>query len=315
MSIFSEDALIQHYFTQAANSPFALGLQDDAACMAIPNGFELVITCDTLVEGVHFFVSDPAATIAQKALRVNLSDLAAKGAQPYGFVLSLAMPVECFDPAWLAPFSAALCADAQYFNCPLLGGDTVKTLGPFTITITAFGLVPQGKMVKRTTAKAGDILYVSGTIGDAALGLKLHPHPAFEPRRTIPQPRVELAPILQHYATAALDISDGFAGDCMKMLAFAGAGLTIACEDVPLSTAAREMVMQDSQLWPTILAGGDDYELLFTIAPQHEAEFLAVAKQLPCGVQRLGVLLAGAPVQFTLHTTPLALTRMSYSHL
>ncbi len=158
----SEDELIARFFAPAAG-PAALGLRDDAACLTPPSGCDLVLTCDALVAGVHFFADDPPASIARKALRVNLSDLAAKGARPLGFLLSLALSSD-WTEAWLAAFAAALGDDGAAYGCPLAGGDTVRTPGPLTLSIAAFGAVPTGRMAARTGVRPGDRLYVSGTL-------------------------------------------------------------------------------------------------------------------------------------------------------
>ena len=165
----SEDDLIARYFAPLAGAA-GLALKDDAALMTPPKGSDLVLTVDALVAGVHFFADDPPDAIARKALRVNLSDLAAKGARPLGFLLALALPAD-WTADWLGGFAKGLGADGELYDCPLLGGDTVKTPGPLTLSITAFGAVRSGRMPARTGARPGDLLYVSGTIGDAALGL------------------------------------------------------------------------------------------------------------------------------------------------
>src|SRR3954447_10418635 len=167
-----EDRLIARHFKPIARHPGALGLADDAALLTPPPGHALVLTADAIVGGVHFFPDDPPDAVARKALRVNLSDLAAKGAQPAGFVLTIALP-KGYGDAWLKAFARGLGHDAKKFDCPLLGGDTVYTPGPVTISITAFGTVPKSTMVKRSGARIGDHVVVTGTIGDAALGLKL----------------------------------------------------------------------------------------------------------------------------------------------
>src|ERR1700704_2889443 len=172
-----EDRLIARYFRPLATHPGALGLVDDAATFTPPAGADMVLTADALVGGVHFFTDDPAGMIAQKALRVNLSDLAAKGAKPVGFLLSLALP-EGVGEEWLAAFSRGLGAAAQGYGCALLGGDTVRTTGPVTISITALGTLPRATMVGRSGAGAGDRVVVTGTIGDAALGLLVRRDPA-----------------------------------------------------------------------------------------------------------------------------------------
>src|ERR1041385_5136785 len=163
-----EDALIARYFKPLATDPGAFDLTDDAALVK-SSADDIVVTTDAIVEGVHFLPDDPPDTVARKALRVNLSDLAAKGAEPAGFVLTLAL--RAVDDAWLAPFARALGEDAASFRCPLLGGDTVSTPGPLTVSITAFGRVLPGRMIRRAGAEPGDRVVVTGTIGDAALGL------------------------------------------------------------------------------------------------------------------------------------------------
>src|SRR5262249_42913063 len=191
-----------------------------------PAGHDLVLTADGIVAGIHFFPDDPPATVAKKALRVNLSDLAAKGARPLGFLLTLALPKETGD-AWLAAFARGLGADGESFGCPLLGGDTVRTLGPVAISITAFGAVPRGKMVRRAGAQPGDRVLVTGTIGDAALGLELRREPSaakrwglarrhqafLATRYLVPEPRNALAAAVRVHASAAMDASDGLASD------------------------------------------------------------------------------------------------------
>src|SRR5271166_77617 len=167
-----EDRLIARYFKPLAKHPGALALLDDAAVLDPPAGCDLVLKTDGIIGGVHFFPDDPPDTIGKKALRVNLSDLAAKAAKPLGFLLTLALPKAIGD-AWLAPFARGLGADADFFDCPLLGGDTDRTPGPITITIAVLGAVPRGKMLRRAGAQPGDRVVVTGTIGDAALGLVL----------------------------------------------------------------------------------------------------------------------------------------------
>jgi len=168
----AEDRLIARYFRPLASHPGALGLADDAAILVPPPGCDIVLKADAIIGGVHFFPEDPAAAVACKALRVNLSDLAAKGADPVGFLLSLALP-DGTSEAWLEDFAEGLRADAQLYRCPLLGGDTDRTPGPAMVSIAAFGTVPHGRMVRRSGAKPGDCVFVTGTIGDAALGVKL----------------------------------------------------------------------------------------------------------------------------------------------
>ena len=215
----AEDRLIARYFRPLANDPGAFDLLDDAAALTPPAGADLVLTTDAIVGGVHFFPDDPADQIAKKALRVNLSDLAAKAAKPLGFLLTLALPKEVGD-AWLAPFAHGLGTDADFFDCPLFGGDTDRTPGPISISIAVVGAVPRGKMLRRAGAQPGDRLVVTGTIGDAAIGLALrgdpavnhrwelteHQRNALERRYLVPEPRTAIAELLRDHASAAGDV-------------------------------------------------------------------------------------------------------------
>src|SRR4051794_33175306 len=254
-----EDSLIARYFRPLATDPGAFRLDDDAAALKA-DGSDIVVTTDAIVEGVHFLPDDPPDTIARKALRVNLSDLAAKGATPAGFVLTLALRKA--DEAWLKPFAAALGEDAAQFGCPLLGGDTVSTPGPMMISVTAFGRVPDGKMVHRGGAQPGDRVVLTGTIGDAALGLailkggKVHAAAGgaaarefLTGRYRVPQPRVALAEIVREYASAAMDVSDGLAGDLAKLCGVSSVSAAIDLESIPLSEAASDLVSRGIVGW------------------------------------------------------------------
>ncbi|MBR1219938.1 thiamine-phosphate kinase [Bradyrhizobium sp. U87765 SZCCT0131] len=322
-----EDSLIARYFRPLATDPGAFNLVDDAAVLAA-GGDDLVITTDAVVEGVHFLSDDPPDTIARKALRVNLSDLAAKGATPAGFVLTLALR-QATD-AWLAPFAAALGEDAAAFGCPVLGGDTVSTPGPLMISITVFGRVPRGTMVRRDRAQAGDRIFVSGTIGDAALGLDvlrdgksaaaLAADPAataaLAARYRVPQPRNVLAGAVRAHARAAMDVSDGLAGDLVKLCAASGVSAEIDVDTVPLSAAARAVLAAGAASRETILSGGDDYEILCTVPPDGSAAFAAAAAATGVAVTAIGTVRAGtAPPSFVDgQGTPVVLSRLSYSH-
>ncbi len=329
MPRLSEDELIARFFAPLAG-PAGLGLSDDAACLAPPSGHDLVLTADMLVAGVHFFADDPPDAIAKKALRVNLSDLAAKGAEPLGFLLSLCLPHD-WTETWLAAFSSGLAADAKAYGCPLLGGDTVKSAGGLALSITAMGAVPQGAMVPRPGVVEGDVLYVTGTIGDAALGLRLFGAPAAERgwigrlgtaecdhlrgRYRLPLPRLGMRRALRTYAHAAMDVSDGLAGDLAKMLRLTGMSAVIACADVPLSAAAQAALAGDPALIVHILSGGDDYEILCAVAPNAAAAFEAAAAAGGVAVTAIGRACRGtaAPV-FTTATGAVALPTASYQH-
>ena len=305
-----EDELIKTFFAPLAG-PEALGLRDDAACLQ-PSANALVITKDMLVAGVHFFADDPPDAIARKALRVNLSDLAAKGATPRGFLLGLALPAD-WTADWLGAFAAGLGADARAYACPLLGGDTVATPGPLTLSITALGEVPPTAFVPRPGARAGDVLFVSGTIGDAALGLDVRRQAGWTEaldgieraflldRYLLPQPRLALASALREHARSAMDVSDGLVGDLSKMLALDGLTAELLVDAVPLSAAVRAAVAHAPNLLPMALAGGDDYEILCAVPPAAAAAFAAAAEAAGVPVARLGRVVAGPnPPRFLL---------------
>jgi thiamine-monophosphate kinase len=322
-----EDSLIARYFKPLATDPGALGLVDDAAILQ-SLGEDIVVTTDAVVEGVHYLAGDPPDTIARKALRVNLSDLAAKGARPAGFVLALALRSR--EDAWLRPFADALGEDAKTFGCPLLGGDTVSTPGPQMISITAFGRVPQGRMVGRTGARPGDRILVTGTIGDAALGLDVltggaaagalasdpQAREMLISRYRVPQPRNALAQAVRDHATAAMDVSDGLAGDLTKLCAASGVSATIDVASVPLSAAAAGLVARDIVCVEALLAGGDDYEVLCTVPPAHSDALIAAGRAVGIGVTAIGTIVEGGarPRFLDGQGKELALKRLSYSH-
>lgn len=323
-----EERLIAKYFAPLARHPGALGLLDDAAMLTPPAGCDLVLTKDILVAGVHFFAEDLPDAIARKALRVNLSDLAAKGAPPGGFLLALALPDTVTD-GWLQAFAQGLGADAETYACPLFGGDTVKTPGPLTVSITAFGFVPQGKMLQRRGAKAGDRVIVTGTIGDAALGLRLQ-RDAGNARRwkldmvmvehlvgryQLPQPRTAVAKLVLAQASAAMDVSDGLAGDLAKLCRVSGVSAEVDITRVPLSDAARAALAAEPALIEAILAGGDDYEIVCTIPAAGSADFIAAAGEAGIMATDIGQVMAGEGVpRFMAGGQPLALQSLSYSH-
>ncbi|MGY3453161.1 thiamine-phosphate kinase [Bradyrhizobium sp. USDA 4353] len=322
-----EDSLIARYFKPLATDPGAFGLVDDAAI--IPAGADdLVVNTDAIVEGVHYLPDDPPDTIARKALRVNLSDLAAKGATPAGFLLTLALRQT--DEAWLAAFARGLGEDAASFGCPLLGGDTVSTPGPVMISVTAWGRVPKGRMVHRFGAQAGDRVMVTGTIGDAALGLRiltgkletaaLAGDPAARDmligRYRVPQPRRALAAAVRDLATASMDVSDGLAGDFSKLCAASKVSADIALSHVPISSAAAKLIAEGSVQLETLISGGDDYEILCTVPAAQCEAFRVAAKTADVAVTDIGVIVEGTePPRFLdAQDRPVSLKRLSYSH-
>jgi thiamine-monophosphate kinase len=320
-----EDSLIARYFRPIATDPGAFQLDDDAAALKA-EGCDIVVTTDAIVEGVHFLADDPPDTIARKVLRVNLSDLAAKGATPAGFVLTLAL--RNADAAWLQPFATALGEDAAQFGCPLLGGDTVSTPGPLMISVTAFGRVPVGKMVHRSGARPGERVMVTGTIGDAALGLavlkggKVHAaadsaaRAMLAGRYRVPQPRVALAEIIRAYASAAMDVSDGLAGDLAKLCGVSGISAAIDLASIPLSDAARDLVSRGVVALEALIAGGDDYEILCAIPEDRVEAFAQAAHRAGVAVSSIGTLVAGTstPKFIDQQGREVALERLSYSH-
>jgi thiamine-monophosphate kinase len=321
-----EDLLIARYFRPLATDPGAFHLDDDTAALK-PDGNDIVVTTDAIVEGVHFLPDDPPDTVARKALRANLSDLAAKGAMPAGFVLTLAL--RSTDEAWLQPFATALGEDATQFACPLLGGDTVSTQGPLMVSVTAFGRVPPGKMVHRSGARPGERVVVTGTIGDAALGLailrggKVHAAASEKAAREVlvgryrvPQPRVALAEIVRDHASASMDVSDGLAGDLAKLCRVSGVSAVIELEQVPLSGAARDLVSRGVVGLETLIAGGDDYEILCTMAEDRVEPFAQAAQRAGVAVSSIGTVVAGSasPKFIDKEGREIALERQSYSH-
>jgi len=285
-----EDALIARYFKPLATDPGAFGLLDDAAILK-PSRDDLVLKTDAIVEGVHFLSDDPPETVARKALRRNLSDLAAKGAAPAGFLLTLALREA--DEAWLTPFARGLGEDARQYGCPLLGGETVSTPGPIMVSISAFGHVPPGSIVHRSGARPGDRIAVTGTIGDAALGLDIIRGGAAASvladnagaremlvgRYRVPQLRNSLAKAVRDHASAAIDVSDGLAGDLAKLCAASGVSAAIDVASIPLSAAAAAVLARGSVGIEALVSGGDDYEILCAI-PESRFDAFAEAAEL-----------------------------------
>ncbi len=322
-----EDSLIARYFKPIATDPGAFGLVDDAAILRAL-GDDIVVTTDAVVEGVHYLASDPPDTVARKALRTNLSDLAAKGATPAAFVLTLAL--RAADENWLGPFARGLGEDAKSFACPLLGGDTVSTPGPTTISITAFGRVPEGKIVRRSGAKPGDRIMVSGSIGDAALGLDIlkdgsiakalagdpSGREALIARYRVPQPRNALASAIRDHANAAMDVSDGLAGDLAKLCAASHVTAIIDAPSIPTSATAASLLSRGAVKLEALIAGGDDYEILCTVPEARADAFIEAARQAGVAVTDIGTVMAGEGLPRFLDSAgrELTLARLSYSH-
>jgi thiamine-monophosphate kinase len=324
----AEDRLIATYFRPIATHPGAFDLADDAAAIAPPPGCDLVLTTDGVISGVHFFPDDPADAVARKALRINLSDLAAKGAAPLGFLLSIGLPAGL--PAdWLKSFARGLREDAEHYGCPLLGGDTDRSPGAITVYIAALGAVPHGGMVRRKGARPGDVVVATGTVGDAALGLALRQDAAaagrwrldaagrdhLNSRYLLPQPRTAIAEALRRHASAAMDVSDGLAGDLAKLCRASGVSADVATADVPLSPAAREAAAAEPALIETILTGGDDFEVIATVAPDRLETLRREAAAAGVTITRIGTVGAGQGAHFRdADGRALVFRRPSYSH-
>lgn len=281
----------------AANASGAYALKDDAALFRPSPGFETVLTVDAMVAGVHFLPDDPPESIARKLLRVNLSDLAAKGAVPKGYLLVTAWP-EDITLDWIRKFAAGLESDQSRYGVTLWGGDTVKTTGPLTLSLTAIGEVGEGEMIRRGGALPGDEIYVTGTVGDAGLGLMvlqgelagLNAGDAeyLSRRYREPDPRTEAGPKLRGIAHAALDISDGLMADLGHICEVSGVGGRIETALLPLSGPARAALAKDAGLIGKIAGGGDDYEILFTAAAGSAGEIAAVAAETGVAMTRIG---------------------------
>ena len=293
--------LIDRFFKTGADSlhtsadpAIALGIGDDCALIKPSSNEEIAITSDMLVEGRHFFAEADPELLARKALAVNLSDLAAMGARPVGFTLAIALPK--VDEAWLKSFSQGLFATAQEYSCPLIGGDT--TAGPLTISITALGSIPSGKAIRRSGAKVGDEIWVSGSIGDARLTLAALRHEINLPKEDLqqvehrmhqPSPRIELGMQLRDIASAALDISDGLLGDLNHILMQSQVSAQVDLDKIPKSSTLQKQDISIQNLFAA--CGGDDYELCFTAHPSQHEKIQAISKSLNLPLSMIGKIL------------------------
>ncbi|WP_226582704.1 thiamine-phosphate kinase [Acuticoccus sediminis] len=300
-----EDTLIATVFAPLATDAGADGLGDDAASFAGGAG-DIVVTCDALAAGVHFFPDDPPAAIAAKSLRVNLSDLAAKGAEPFAYLLALALPADCRGD-WAREFAAGLAADQARYGVTLLGGDTLRASpgGGATITVTAFGRTGGGATVRRRAARPGHRIVVTGTIGDAALGLQARlaaPYAidashaeALDRAYLWPDPPVAAWRVVREFASAAMDVSDGLIGDLAKMCRAAGAGAELDLSAVPLSAAVRAAVAADPSAFDRAVTGGDDYQILATMPDGQVAGYVAAIEALGFTATPVGTIRGGEP--------------------
>ncbi len=291
-------------------APGALGLLDDAAVFVPPPGRELVVSADTIVEGVHFLTDDPVETLGRKLLRVNLSDMAAMGATPLHYLLAVSVPRKT-GTTWFEAFARGLALDQEAFGVSLLGGDTTSTPGPITLSATVIGHVAGGAALRRAGARAGDGLWVTGTVGDGALGLLAlrgelaDPDGALAQRYRLPQPRLGLS--LWGIVSAAMDVSDGLVQDCGHLARAAGLSVELDASAVPLSAAARQAGRLD-----VCLSGGDDYELLMAVPPDAEQALRAECARAGIGITRIGRFVTGDPEVRV--TGPVVLAQAGWSH-
>jgi thiamine-monophosphate kinase len=315
MVLPAEFSLIARHFRPLAG-PGALDLSDDAALLTPPSGRELVLTVDAMVGGVHFLPDDPPDLVARKLLRVNLSDLAAKGAVPLAYLMTVSAPKDTPE-VWFAGFAAGLACDQAAYGVTLLGGDTTATPGPISLSLTMIGHVAPGTAVHRSGARPGDGVWVTGTIGDGALGLAVALGRIVDPsgfllkRYRLPEPRVGLE--LAGIASAGMDVSDGLVQDLSHICRASGLAAEVAADRVPLSGAARTA---GPDWLPTCLSGGDDYELLLAIPPDRSAALLAAARRANIAVTQIGHFHSG-PAEVMVRQAngqPLALTKEGWSH-
>lgn len=294
MALPAEFSLIARHFAPLAGDG-GLGLTDDAAIVTPPPGRDLVITADAMVAGVHFLPHEPAENVARKLLRVNLSDIAAMGAVPLYYLLTLSTPRGLPD-AWFAAFAGGLAADQTRYNIALLGGDTTSTPGPITVSVTMFGHVAPGTALRRSGARAGDDLWVTGIVGDGVLGLMAlrgecaDPDGTLAARYRLPEPRLGLH--LHGIAHAAMDISDGLVQDAGHLARASGVALVLNIDNVPLSLGGRAA---GSDFVASGTAGGDDYELLLAVPPENKAALRASAAKSGVPVTRIGRFAEGNP--------------------
>tara|TARA_Y100001935_G_scaffold244159_1_gene236320 strand:+ start:5837 stop:6802 length:966 start_codon:yes stop_codon:yes gene_type:complete len=304
-------------FATSSRSDVLLGIGDDCALLNIPDGQQLAITTDTLVSGTHFPENLDAASIGYKALSVNLSDLAAMGAEPACVTLCLTVPK--IDTDWLSKFMQGFLELAKQYGVQLIGGDTTE--GPLSISVQAYGFIPEGKALKRSRARVGDTVFVSGTLGDAGLALKENKEIKFSKsslhflmsRLNRPSPRIELGIALRFFNASAIDISDGLCKDLNHICEESKKGMTIHLQLIPLSSELKKYIRETGD-WTLPLSAGDDYELAFTISPDLKDKFLRQTKELSIPVTEIGIVNEGKRVN-VIDTDGLSLEIMDgYEH-
>lgn len=297
--LMDEFDIIKTYFQPLAeNFGGSLSLIDDAALLNVGKDRQLVITNDILTAGVHFFENDPADFVARKSLRVNLSDIAAMGAKPVTYLLALSLPSPP-DHSWLKLFSRGLQGDQDRYGICLSGGDTASTPGPLSISITMLGHIQANKALMRSTARSGDDIWVSGTIGDASVALKflkgtinvgnLETRKYLLDRLHLPEPRLELGNALIGIASSVTDVSDGLVADLGNICSASGLGAIVKGAQIPLTKRVSNLMRESQNLkLSDLLSGGDDYELLFTAPPERACDINGISEAIGLNVCRIG---------------------------
>ena len=334
MNRLSEFDVIEQFFAPLSSS-YGLGLLDDVALLPSISefGYERIITNDALIADVHFFSGDSPVSVARKALAVNISDIISKGAEPEGFLMSLAVP-RAFSQLWIEEFAKGLKQAIDEWQCPLFGGDTVVTPQTMMISITAFGKIPKGKLPKRSDAHPEDCILVSGTIGDSFLGLNLIQSEKCDSNKPLwtfslsrserdylkdryyhPSPRSALIPVIQDFAHASMDISDGLVGDFLKIARASNLGAKLDIGLDILSSAARSAIIADQGLFDALIRGGDDYEVLFTVAQENLTSCMEKAKKLGVPLTHIGTMhRSDSPVEIRHNGHMLSLGKASFMH-
>ncbi|MDQ1153519.1 thiamine-phosphate kinase [Brevundimonas sp. SORGH_AS_0993] len=325
LDVAGEFETIERLLKPLAHPEWGRGLADDVAALPSRPGQDLVLTKDAIVEGVHFLPDDPLETVARKLLRVNLSDLAAKGAQPFGYLLSCFWSERCGWPERQA-FAAGLAQDQARFGVHLLGGDTVRTPGPAAFSLTALGWTPAGRTVSRAGARPGDLVFVTGVIGDGLLGLRaVRGELTLEPERLealaahyrTPVPRLDFADVVQDHATASVDVSDGLFADLTHIARASGVEIGLNLNLLPLSTAAQAWIadrVDPQRSLEDLAAGGDDYEIAFTAHPRHEETLRREADRRLLRLTRIGQVVAGEGLVVTYDGRPIVPARQGWTH-
>ncbi len=316
---------IRKLLAPLAHPEFARGLLDDVAVLPSRPNHDLVLTKDAIVEGVHYLPDDPLDTVAQKLIRVNLSDLAAKGAEPFGYLLACAWSSRCGWPE-RELFAQGLAADQSEFGIHLLGGDTVSTPGPATFSMTMMGWTPKGRAVSRAGAEPGDLVFVTGSIGDGVLGLaatagklKLEPPrlAALVEHYRRPSPRVEFAGVIRDYASASVDVSDGLLADVGHIAEASQVAIAVDLETTPLSAAAQAWFdgrVDEQAALIDLATGGDDYEIAFTAHPSHEAVLRREAERRHLRLTRIGEVARGRGLTARHLKRPVQIARPGFTH-